>query len=86
MLYFQDTQDVTLASANQLYLANLYPLVEAYEAAIKEHFGASPQNVDFGSDETRSKINKWVEEFTQSKIKEILPAGVEFFLFLLEPH
>lgn len=67
---------MTLASANQLYLAHLYPLAEAYEHAIKEHFGASPQNVDFGSDETRTQINKWVEEFTQSKIKDILPSGI----------
>jgi len=71
----KDTQDVTLASANQLYLAHFYPLAEAYEHAIKEHFGASPQNVDFGSDETRAQINKWVEEFTLSKIKDILPSG-----------
>jgi serine protease inhibitor len=47
---------------------------------LNDNYGASGQSVDFAVDASRTKINDWVEEFTQHKIKDLLPAGC----FLIE--
>ena len=58
-----------------MYVANNYRLVEQFQSVMKENFGAPAQSVNFGADDTRMTINKWVEEFTHSKIKDLLPGG-----------
>jgi len=65
----------TLESANQLYVANNYPLTERFQTLMKNDFGAAAENVDFVLDETRLNINKWVEDFTHQKIKDLIPNG-----------
>jgi len=67
-----------LKTANQLYLDTSYQLTEQFQLSLKNHFGASAERVDFASDQTRLDINKWVEEFTQEKIKNLIPHG--FFI------
>ena len=42
---------------------------------MKNDFGAAAENVDFMLDETRFNINKWVEDFTHQKIKDLIPNG-----------
>ena len=64
-----------LKTANQLYLATSYQLTEQFQLSLKNHFGTSAERVDFASDQTRLDINKWVEEFTQEKIKNLIPHG-----------
>lgn len=64
-----------LKTANQLYLDTSYQLTEQFQLSLKNHFGASAERVDFASDQTRLDINKWVEEFTQEKIKNLIPHG-----------
>jgi len=56
-------------------VANNYPLAEYFQMSMKNHFGAVPENVDFTLDETRLNINKWVQDFTQQKIKDLIPKG-----------
>lgn len=58
-----------------MYVANNYRLVEQFQSVMKDNFGAPAQSVNFGADDTRMSINKWVEEFTHSKIKDLLPGG-----------
>jgi len=69
-------ENYTLESANQMYVANNYPLADYFQMSMKNHFGAVPENVDFTLDETRLNINKWVQDFTQQKIKDLIPEGV----------
>jgi serpin B len=45
---------------------------------LNDNYGASGQNVDFAVDASRTKINDWVEEFTQHKIKDLHPEGCIF--------
>ena len=45
---------------------------------MNDNYGASGQNVDFSVDASRTNINDWVEEFTQHKIKDLLPEGCIF--------
>lgn len=63
-----------------MYVANNYRLVEQFQSVMKENFGAPAQSVNFGADDTRMTINKWVEEFTHSKIKDLLPGGTVQFI------
>ena len=69
-------ENCTLESANQMYVAEKYQLLDTFQAVLKDHFGAEAQAVDFASDDTRTKINKWVEEFTHDKIQDLLPKGI----------
>ena len=68
-------ESYTMESANQLYVANNYPLTERFQTLMKNDFGAAAENVDFTLDETRLNINKWVEDFTHQKIKDLIPNG-----------
>ena len=61
-----------------MYVANNYQLSEDFQTSLKNHFGAAAENVDFAADETRININKWVENFTHQRIKDLLPAGKLF--------
>nr|CAH0111245.1 unnamed protein product [Daphnia galeata] len=65
----------TLEAANQLYVAEKYQLTDEFKQNLNDNYGASGQNVDFAVDASRTKINDWVEEFTQHKIKDLLPEG-----------
>ena len=58
-----------------MYVAKDYVLTDHFQNAMKDHFGASAESVDFGLEETRLNINKWVEEFTQLKIKNLITKG-----------
>lgn len=72
----QGDETFTLEAANQLYVAEKYKLENPFQNLLKESFGAAAQNVDFGVDDSRIHINKWVEDFTHQKIKDLLPPGL----------
>jgi len=74
-LNIKGNQKYTLKTANQMYVANKYQLTEQFQTSVKNHFGAAAENVDFESDETRTNINKWVADYTQQKIRDLLPFG-----------
>lgn len=75
---FQGDGNFTLEAANQLYVAEKYQLTDEFKQNLNDNYGASGQNVDFAVDASRTKINDWVEEFTQHKIKDLLPEGCIF--------
>lgn len=56
-------------------MAEKYQLADDFQRNLKENYGAEGENVDFAVDASRTQINKWVEEFTQHKIKDLLPEG-----------
>ena len=71
-----DLNDITLDTANTLFVHQNYQILEAYLSKIKKHFKASPRNLDFAKDEeARKAINCWVEEKTRDKIQELIPPG-----------
>ncbi len=67
-----------MESANLMYVEKSFPLAEKLQTTLKNNFGALAQNVDFNEafDEARLNINKWVEKFTHSKSKDLLPEGM----------
>ncbi|KAH3790629.1 hypothetical protein DPMN_168834 [Dreissena polymorpha] len=68
---------VTLRSANRLYPNSDKSILEDYIKAVVKHFASDVKYVDFTSNPegSRQEINKWVEEVTNEKIKNLLPNG-----------
>ena len=63
--------------ANALWLQHDKPFLAPFLACNKEHFGAGLFDVDFKRqfEPARKRINKWVEDKTKDKIKNLLPPG-----------
>ncbi|KAH3790820.1 leukocyte elastase inhibitor-like [Dreissena polymorpha] len=68
---------VTLRSANRLYPNSDKSILEDYIKAVVKHFASDVKYVDFTTNPegSRQEINKWVEEVTNEKIKNLLPNG-----------
>ncbi len=68
---------VKLAVANSLWPEQSYAFRADYLAALREHFKVSVVPCDFQGkpDAERRRINRWVEERTNDKIKDLLPEG-----------
>lgn len=67
----------TLRTANALWAEKTYGFLPAYISTAETWYGAKTTNLDFitAPDESRGTINRWVEEQTEDKIKDLLPAG-----------
>jgi len=67
----------TLRTANGLWAEQTYPFLPEYISTAERYYSADTTNLDFITrpDESRLTINRWVEEQTEDKIKDLLPAG-----------
>lgn len=68
---------VTLESANAIWVEQRFPILGTFQKAVTEKHGAQIRAADFSGqpDVERLKVNKWVEERTRNKIKNLLPDG-----------
>ncbi|XP_009507612.2 heterochromatin-associated protein MENT isoform X2 [Phalacrocorax carbo] len=66
-----------LKSANRLYEEKTYPLLPTFLQLITSYYNAKPQAVNFktAAEQAREQINSWVENETERKIQNLLPAG-----------
>jgi serpin B len=66
-----------LSTANALWAQKDYPFRADYFATTSRYYGGNVTNLDFAGDTENSRltINKWVEEQTNNKIKDLIPAG-----------
>ncbi|XP_072269465.1 leukocyte elastase inhibitor-like [Pyxicephalus adspersus] len=71
----QPSNNFILKSVSGLYSDYSVPVAQQYKQQMKNVFQAEIQTMDFAhsADDARKKINNWVEEQTDSKIKDILP-------------
>ncbi|XP_040120190.1 serpin B13 isoform X3 [Oryx dammah] len=69
--------DYELKIANRLFGEKTYLFLQKYLDYVEKHYHASLEPVDFvnAADESRKKINSWVESQTNGKIKDLLPDG-----------
>jgi serpin B len=68
---------VQLRVANTLWPQKGYAFLEEFLASTKQYYGVMITSVDYGNAEAaRHTINVWVEEKTESKIKDLIPPGV----------
>ena len=66
-----------LSVANALWGQKDYPFLESFITLNKDFYHAGLENVDFvrETEKARRKINAWVENKTQDKIKDLIPPG-----------
>lgn len=66
-----------LSTANSLWVQQDYPFLSEYLTAVEKYYAGKATNVDFvhKTEETRQTINKWVEDETNNKIKDLIPQG-----------
>ncbi|MBN1619170.1 serpin family protein [candidate division WOR-3 bacterium] len=69
--------DLSLSTANALWTQNGYPFLGDYIADVEKYYYGRAVNLDFVNDPegSRNKINFWVEEKTEGKIKDLLSPG-----------
>ncbi len=69
------TRPLTLRIANQLFGEKTYTFKQTYLDQTRAAFGAPLEQVDFKSapEPSRERINAWVEDRTEKRIKELLP-------------
>jgi serpin B len=69
-----DPEPPTLEIANGLFIQQGLPIEQAFLFGAEQHFGATPESVDFTGDPTGSleAINGWVSERTKGLIPRIL--------------
>ncbi|KAH7941223.1 hypothetical protein HPB49_011143 [Dermacentor silvarum] len=67
--------DVKLHVANRMYSEQTFPVLESYLSRLRGSYNATIESVDFRNryEEVRRLVNTWVEEVTESKIKDLLP-------------
>lgn len=66
-----------LSVANSLWLEQSYKFLESYMNLINKNYDAGLFQVDFKNtyEAVRVKINTWIEEKTNGKIKDLIPSG-----------
>ncbi|XP_022369424.1 serpin B13-like isoform X2 [Enhydra lutris kenyoni] len=71
------TSDYELKITNKLFGEKTYLFLQKYLDYVEKYYHASLEPVDFvnAADETRKKINSWVESQTNEKIKDLFPDG-----------
>jgi serpin B len=70
-------ENYTLRTANALWGEETYPFLPDYVDTAARWYRANVTNLDFVNDSeaSRQTINHWVEEKTEDKIRDLLPAG-----------
>ncbi|MCK4555225.1 MAG: serpin family protein [Candidatus Aenigmarchaeota archaeon] len=67
-----------LSTANALWAQKDYGFLNEYTNNVEQYYGGKVTNLDFVGDteNSRQTINKWVEDQTNDKIKDLIPQGV----------
>jgi serpin B len=66
-----------LYSANALWAEKTYPFLPEYISTAQQYYAANVTNLDFinNADDSRNRINTWVEERTNNKIRDFIRSG-----------
>ena len=67
----------TLRTANALWAEKSYVFLPAFTGIARKYYSAEVTNLDFKNtpEESRTTINRWVEQETENKIRDLLPSG-----------
>ena len=74
----QAQKDIELRIANALWGQEKYPFLPNFKDEVKKYYNAALTEVDFttAAEDIRKKINAWVENQTNDKIKELVKSGI----------
>src|SRR6185436_17513927 len=69
------SRPIVFRIANQLFVEKTYKLVPAYVEKTRAAFGTPVERLDFkqASEPARAHINRWVEDQTERRIKDLIP-------------
>jgi serpin B len=72
-----DKAEYQLSIANRLWGQAGFKFMDDYIKLTEKYYGAAIKDLDFASnaEDSRGIINKWVEEQTRQKIKDLMPPG-----------
>ena len=81
----KDSEDITLNVANSMWLNGRFHLQEGFAASSQGYFNAELDVIDVAGEETVDKINGWVEDATEGKIKDMVapPLNPDLVIMLL---
>lgn len=74
----EGSSEYELKTGNALWVQEDYPFNEEYLAKVKNFYGGEAKNVDFVKETelTRQKINNYIEDQTNNRIKDLISKGV----------
>ncbi len=74
----QESENIQLSIANSMFPQEGYKFLDEYLSLIKRYYGVSITPLDYkhACEAARKIINKWVEEKTQDKIKDLIQPGI----------
>ena len=70
--------DLTLVTADSLWVQDQFPLLDAYRRVVQTQFGAEARPADFvhHAEDARTAINGWVSDQTRGKIPTLIAPGM----------
>jgi serpin B len=73
----QGNKAYELRTGNALWVQNDFPFLEDYTSRVEKYYGGKAANLDFVSEteQSRQTINSFIEQQTNNKIKDLIPAG-----------
>lgn len=74
----KNDQNITLKISNGLWYEKTYKFKETYIELMKKSYDAFSMGMDFiyKTEDSRKKINEYIEDFTVKKIKDFIPKGM----------
>jgi len=74
----EQDKDYELRTGNALWAQKDYPFLQDYLDRVEKYYGGKAANLDFinQTEESRQTINRFIEEQTNDKIKDLIPKGV----------
>jgi len=73
---FNENDNIELSTANALWLKENFELLDTYTEKIAKYFVGKVTELDFSNaQEAADTINAWVEQETNGKIKDLVPAS-----------
>ncbi|MBU3895763.1 serpin family protein [Patescibacteria group bacterium] len=74
----EGAKDYELRTGNALWVQQDYLLLEDYTSRVEKYYGGKVANVDFiqETEKSRQTINSFIEEQTNNKIEDLIPAGL----------
>ena len=74
----KENNNFSLTMANKLYPHVDKTILDSYVSTVTKHFLADTKSLDYSTNPegSRIEINKWVEEETKNKIKDLLAPGI----------
>jgi len=74
----KEDKSYKLNTANSLWAQEDYQFLQEYFSTVENYYGGKVENMDFvnKTEQSRQTINKWVEDQTNDRIKELIKEGI----------